>query len=102
MGPPLCTLQDQNLAVATWRTSLFGAGDGFPATGSHPVVLLALHPPLGPPIRQPPPHSLRGLDRVEGFGVESPAGPPQHVLVLLMVLVTDGLDELLVAPGAAH
>src|SRR5262245_51044634 len=66
------------------------------------MALLASHPPLRTPVGQPSPHPLRRLDRIERFGVEPPADPTQHVLVLLVAVVPDGLKKLLVAPGAAN
>src|SRR5262249_48570146 len=59
-------------------------------------------PPLRAPIEDAPPHLFRSNSRVEGFGIERPAGPRQKPVMVFMFGIGDGVQKLLVAPGAAH
>ena len=58
-------------------------------------------PRILPPIPQPLFHRLGRRHRVERFGVEGTTDPFQQVLVLLVVRVLDGFDEIRIAPNAA-
>src|SRR5262245_23133947 len=83
------------------RRTLQGVALGHPTRLAWPPTRPAAsdHPP---PVGQATAHPPGGDRRVERLRVETPADPAQHVLVLLVVLVPDSLQELLVAPGAAH